>query len=146
MVVYTHTGIMCPQLIRPDNGQVAITTYVVGGVATYSCNYGYTLNGTNTRRCEQNGMIGQWTLQQPTCSRKSEIFASDHNDHSLFPLAVDCGPLNNPTNGLVTLSGTTFNKVATYSCNSAYTLNGAQMRTCQASGVWSNAEPICDGE
>ena len=141
MVIYTV--IMCPQLIRPDNGQVIITTLTVGSVATYTCNNGYTLNGTNTRRCEQNG---QWTLQPPTCSRKSEILASDHSDHSLFPLAVDCGPLNNPTHGLVTLSGTTFNNMATYSCNSAYTLNGAEMRTCQASGRWSNAELTCDGE
>ena len=110
-------------------------------------NYGYTLNGANTSRCEQNEIIGQWTLQQPTCSRKSEIFASDHNDHSLVPLAVDCGPLNNPTYGLVTsVSGTTLNNMATYSCNSGYTLNGTQMRICQASGRWSNAEPICDGE
>ena len=73
MVVYTHTVIMCPQLIKPDNGQVTITTYVVGGVAAYSCNYGYTLNGTNTSRCEQNGVIGQWTLQMPTCSCKLNL-------------------------------------------------------------------------
>ena len=84
MVVYTQTVIMCPQHIIPDNGQVTITTYVVGGVATYTCNNGYTLNGTNTRRCEQNGVIGQWTLQPPTCSRKLGVFASDYNDHSLF--------------------------------------------------------------
>ena len=66
---------MCPQLIRPDNGQVIITTYDVGGVAAYICNYGYTLNGTNTRKCEQNGVMGQWTLQPPTCSRKLEVLS-----------------------------------------------------------------------
>ena len=65
---------------------------------------------------------------------------------TLSPSAVDCGPLNNPTNGQVMLPATTFNHVATYSCNSGYTLNGAQTRTCQASGMWSNAEPTCEGE
>ena len=66
---------------------------------------------------------------------------------ALSPSAVDCGPLNNPINGLVIVPVTTFNNMATYSCNSSgYLLNGTQTRTCQASGVWSNAEPTCNGE
>ena len=65
---------------------------------------------------------------------------------NLSPSAVDCGPLKNPTNGQVIVPATTLNNMATYSCNSGYTLNGTQTRTCQASGVWSNAGPTCEGE
>ena len=55
----------------------------VGGVATYTCNNGYTLTGASMRMCEQNGVTGQWTLQPPTCPRKLIVFASDHSDQSL---------------------------------------------------------------
>ena len=63
---------------------------------------------------------------------------------TLSPSAIDCGPLDNLTNGH--LLNTTLNRIATYSCNSGYTLNGTQMRICQTSGRWSNAEPICNGQ
>ena len=57
---------------------------------------------------------------------------------------VDCGGLTNPDNGMVdTPQGTTFNEVATYSCNSPYTLNGGMTRTCQADGTWSGSAPGC---
>ena len=65
---------------------------------------------------------------------------------TLSPSAVNCGPLNNPTNGQVMVPATTFNSNATYSCNSAFKLNGAQTRTCQADRTWGNAEPTCVGE
>ena len=75
---------MCPTLSNPENGQVAVNTDTVGGVATYACNNGYILSGVNMRICEEDsGVIGQWTLQPPTCPRKLIVFASDHNDHSL---------------------------------------------------------------
>ena len=137
---------MCPTLSDPENGHVMVNTHTVGSVAYYTCNNGFTLIGTSMRTCVQNGLTGQWMSEGPICLRKLTVFASDHNDHSLSPSAVDCGPLNHPTNGQVMVSATTLNNMATYSCNSSYTLNGAQTRTCQASGVWSNAEPTCEGE
>ena len=58
--------------------------------------------------------------------------------------AVDCGPLMNPANGTVDITqGTTFNQVATYSCDTGYGLVGNMTRTCQADGTWSGSEPIC---
>ena len=153
VIVYVHMQfllvIMCPTLLNPENGLVTVNTHTVSGVANYTCNNGYNLTGAVMRMCAQNGVIGQWIPEEPTCPRKLIVFASDHNDHGTLSLshsAVDCGPLNNPTNGQVMVPATTFNNMATYSCNSGYTLNGAQTRTCQASGVWSNAEPTCQGE
>ena len=56
---------------------------------------------------------------------------------------VDCGDLTDPDNGAVSLSGTTYNSVATYSCDSGYVLMGDDMRTCLDTGVWSGSAPTC---
>ncbi len=63
----------------------------------------------------------------------------------LFPLAVDCGSLPNPSNGAVdTSSGTTFMMTATYTCNTGYTLTGGSTRMCGADGDWTPSAPTCD--
>ena len=55
---------------------------------------------------------------------------------------------------MITLSTTTFESTATYSCNSGYNIVGSESRTCGASGtsgattltdgVWSPAAPVCE--
>ena len=60
--------------------------------------------------------------------------------------AVDCGALTNPVNGSVShTAGTTFRKTANYSCNTGYNVVGGSTRTCQATGVWSESAPTCQG-
>ena len=61
-----------------------------------------------------------------------------------FSIAIDCGPLTDPGNGLVMVSTTIFMSTAAYSCNSGYTLEGDISRTCQFNGSWSGAEPACN--
>ena len=57
---------------------------------------------------------------------------------------VDCGSLQDPENGMVTVTETTFGSIASYSCSgSNYLLMGAAERTCQADGMWSGSVPIC---
>ena len=56
---------------------------------------------------------------------------------------IDCGPLGHPDNGRMSLSGTTYNSVATYSCDSGYGLIGNNTRTCLGTGNWSGEEPTC---
>ena len=63
-----------------------------------------------------------------------------------FASEIDCGSLDDPTNGEVSVSGTTLNSVATYSCNTGYTLTGDDMRTCLESGLWSGNVPSCIGK
>ena len=58
-------------------------------------------------------------------------------------IAVDCGALNDPNNGDVSLTGTTFESTATYSCSDGYVLEGEQTRTCQADTEWSGTVPHC---
>ena len=59
-------------------------------------------------------------------------------------LSSDCGSLTNPDDGSVTYStGTTFQSVATFDCDTGYTLDGEPTRTCQANASWSNSDPSC---
>ena len=60
-------------------------------------------------------------------------------------LEIDCGSLDDPANGDVSVSSTTFNSMATYSCNTGYTLTGDDMRMCTESSRWSGSEPTCAG-
>ena len=64
----------------------------------------------------------------------------------LVAAAVDCGVLGNPVNGTVSAPTTTYDSVATYSCNAGYTLTGDDVRTCLNSGLWSGSEPMCTGK
>ena len=70
-----------------------------------------------------------------------------HVDDACLPLtAVNCGTLTNPANGRVThTAATTFGKTATYGCNTGYNRVGGSTRTCQATGVWSDSAPTCQG-
>ena len=65
---------------------------------------------------------------------------------TIFASEIDCGALDGPVNGDVSVSSTTYNSTATYSCNTGYTLTGDDMRTCMESGLWSGSEPICVGK
>jgi len=57
---------------------------------------------------------------------------------------VNCNTPPQPANGRVTYSATTYNSVATYSCNGGYEFSGGSttiQRTCLASGAWSGSTP-----
>ncbi len=59
------------------------------------------------------------------------------------PPVVDCGPLDDPTNGQVSTFDTTFLSTAAYFCDSGFELIGGNTRTCQADGAWSGTAPTC---
>ena len=100
----------------------------------------------------QIGCSGLWPLKVNCYFHEFyfDFVISKHSEcmcyHDVFlPLtALDCGTLNNPTNGQVSHTGrTTFRQTATYSCDTGYYLVGDSNRTCQATGVWSGSEPTC---
>ena len=65
---------------------------------------------------------------------------------AMFPYpAVECPALQNPANGRVNFSSTTFGSIATYECNDGYVLAGDLQRTCQDNNQWSGSEPQCIG-
>lgn len=58
-------------------------------------------------------------------------------------IAVGCGPLDPPQNGIVVLSGVSIGDTATYNCKHGFQLVGAGTRECQANGQWSGEAPTC---
>ena len=58
---------------------------------------------------------------------------------------VDCGSLNDPNHGSVSLSTTVYNSVATYSCDIGYSLDGDDERRCLKNKQWSGTPPTCSG-
>ena len=60
--------------------------------------------------------------------------------------AVDCGPINAPTNGSVTGNKTIFPNSAQFGCDSGFILRGSKVRNCQANGSWDGIETLCNGK
>ena len=61
------------------------------------------------------------------------------------PLPVVCPSLSPLTNGIVSYNDLTLglNTMATYTCDTGYTLTGDTTRTCGSDGVWSGFDPLC---
>ena len=55
---------LCPDLMDPANGKVTISGNSDGDSATYSCDPGYELVGTETVICQSDG---QWSDPPPVC-------------------------------------------------------------------------------
>jgi len=90
--------------------------------ATYVCDIGYSMTGSNTRTCQADGT---WSGSEPTCS------------------IVTC-PLPSATSPLaVSAPDITYKSDATYFCDIGYSMTGSNPRTCQADGTWSGSEPTC---
>ena len=124
---------------------ITLSTTTFGSTATYSCNSGHNLNGDTTRTCGANG---DWSGSDPTCDSTlnyKALFACFMSPF-LYTVVVDCGPLTDPTNGMVDTPTTTFESTATYSCNPGYQMTGLMVRTCTASGWSTGDDPVCTGE
>ena len=117
-------------------------------MATYTCNHGYTLSGDRTRTCRNDKT---WNGSEPTC--KGEKVCTTLILFKLFgPPETTCNDLSEVANGNVSYynSGSSnrrlVNAVATYSCNSGYSLEGGENRTCEVDGDWSGTAPTCVGK
>lgn len=73
-----YTAIMCPLLMRPENGIIFVTGQTVGSRATYFCNNGFTRVGLLQRTCTGNG---DWGGEEPTCICK---FLGNTFQYTLF--------------------------------------------------------------
>jgi len=59
---------------------------------------------------------------------------------------VDCGDLDPPANGNLSLNVTTFGSQANYTCFVGYIIDGPITRTCTAAGSWSERDPTCNSK
>ncbi|XP_064387965.1 uncharacterized protein LOC135336171 isoform X3 [Halichondria panicea] len=134
----------CSSLTTPDNGvimysTISATTFELSTTASYSCNTGYGLSGSQvTRTCEADAisLSASWSGEALSCS------------------AITCSTLNSISNGgIVYVSDTTdpfdFNTDAIYSCEIGYYLVGNGVRMCGGDGfglqgAWSGSAPSCE--
>ncbi len=56
-----------------------------------------------------------------------------------------CSNLDNPSSGMVLLTGIVEGSQAIYNCSMGFNLIGNQTRTCQFDGQWSGSISICEG-
>ena len=72
---------MCHSLAPPTNGVVsgAEREQPVGSEASYNCSEGFSLEGSEQRRCQNNGV---WSGAEPTCERMRLTFHATPHTHT----------------------------------------------------------------
>ena len=63
------TVVHCGDPGTPTNGQRSLSSATYNSVVTYTCDVGYTLQGSNSRTCQSDG---QWSGSVPQC--RSEFY------------------------------------------------------------------------
>ncbi len=122
---YAFVGALCPQLANPKDGRVKFTSAgrSVGAQVWYVCNDGFTLMGSESRRCQSNL---EWSLMAPTCQPNL------------------CPRLENPKNGDVkSPNGRSVGAKVWYVCDTGFSLVGSESRRCQSNLQWSLRAPTC---
>ena len=62
-VIFSIT-VECQALLNPPNGRVTTTGIILGSIAIYNCDFGYSAVGNITRVCLSNG---NWSGSVPIC-------------------------------------------------------------------------------
>jgi len=118
----TCSIVTCPPLSPASPLRVSAINITYNSVATYFCETGHSLTGSDTSTCQADG---SWSGSEPTCS------------------IVTCPPLNVTSPLSVSAASITYNSDATYACEIGYLMSGFNPRTCQADGTWSGTAPAC---
>lgn len=106
----------------PSNGMKIGSNHSYGASIQFTCNQGYTLQGSQERICQNSG---EWSGSQPTCQ------------------IVSCGDPGSLSNGFKVGDKFTFGESVIYDCNAGYKLQGSIIRTCGGNGQWSGSAASC---
>lgn len=105
------------------HGSILGTTFTFQDSVSYTCEAGYMLKGDSVRTCEASLT---WSGSDPVCER------------------ISCGLPTVPANGAIFGDSYLFGDQINVTCNIGYRLLGSADRVCQASGVWSGVESVCE--
>ncbi|CAM9378539.1 unnamed protein product [Lampetra fluviatilis] len=112
-----------------DNGRLLVTSYEVGGVASYACRPGFRMVGASNRVCEASG---RWSGSVPVCRARP---------------TTGCPEPGLPLGGLGPLPGLSLRfragDVLRFSCLPGFAITGATSLRCLDSGRWSDEAPTC---
>ncbi|KAH9495837.1 hypothetical protein Btru_013442 [Bulinus truncatus] len=99
------------------NGRVSCTDgSIYGSTCSYSCYYGYSLQGASTSTCELSG----WTSNKPYCA------------------AISCGQPPYVINGRIGCGSVTFgSRCSVYCVTTGYVLQGSSTIECSGNGQWT---------
>ncbi|KAL4229791.1 hypothetical protein ACF0H5_010182 [Mactra antiquata] len=111
----------CIAPTAPLDGSVYVTDTTQGSTATYQCDLGYSINGSITRLCLEDGT--GWEGEDPVCNQCEQVRF---------------------TEGLNVMINTNFTFTVTqYSCDVNFTLSGEHEHTCLSDGSWNYPPPTC---
>ncbi|KAH3724488.1 hypothetical protein DPMN_050305 [Dreissena polymorpha] len=105
------------------NGDRTFLNTTVNSTIEYTCNPGYDFIGISNIHCMGTGT---WSILEAKCSIK------------------DCHSPPALKNGFATVSTTTYNSTAIYTCSSGYDMHGPYSIACLATGDWDKLEANCN--
>ncbi|XP_045206696.2 CUB and sushi domain-containing protein 1-like [Mercenaria mercenaria] len=116
---YELPSCVCNPLTKPSNGSITISSS--GMLADFSCDVGFTLDGSTNASCSEDG--SGWDNNIPTC--------------------VSCPQLASVTDGSmeVITDGTT--TTWALSCDVGTSISSTGTLSCQTDGTWSTVQPSC---
>ncbi|XP_022089099.1 E-selectin-like isoform X1 [Acanthaster planci] len=129
--------VTCDSIMEPTNGKKNVSHSHVGGVASFTCNEGYTLHGQDKLVCHENGT---WTGEVPNCLADHDI---SNEPTTPANTSVTCDSVTEPTNGKKNVSHNHVGGVASFTCNEGYTLHGQGKLVCRENGTWTGKVPNC---
>ncbi|KAM4012288.1 beta-2-glycoprotein 1-like isoform 2-T2 [Anomaloglossus baeobatrachus] len=117
----------CPVPAAPENGSVYYKEITYQSVASFSCDEGHRLLGSNETECL---VSGGWSAPPPACEKVT----------CPYPEIPRLGRLEfyEPRRGNVS----TFRDVVRYGCDPHYALIGNETAMCRANATWSHV-PEC---
>ena len=115
------TCVQCESLDLAAGLSRHFTSDGVFSIAEFTCDTGFTLLGTPTLKCDENGAWSSETL--PECVSCPE------------PVAPESGTVVMVTNGTSTN--------AYYACSTGYHVVGNSEIVCTQEGIWSASAPVC---
>ncbi|KAM6077675.1 P-selectin-like isoform 4-T4 [Theristicus caerulescens] len=124
-------AIACPMLSAPDRGELNCShlhgDFAFGSTCAFSCQTGFALMGSESRKCTATGT---WTGDTPQCE------------------AIACPVLSAPDRGEMNCSHLhgdfVFGSTCAFSCQMGFALTGPESRECTATGTWTGDTPRCE--
>ena len=117
----TCPPVNCDDPGTPDNGSRSDDIFTFNSVVLFQCSAGYSLSGSASLLCLSSG---SWNASVPSC-------------------VAGCTDPGVPTNGQRSGEMFSHNSVVSYSCNTGYTLIGANSLTCLQNNSWNSTQPSC---
>ena len=72
--------VVCKEMIIiPSNGVACLDGIVEGKTVNFTCDAGYTLSGSATLTCQEDG---KWSSESPTCSKSNLLLSKNRTKRS----------------------------------------------------------------